>query len=52
MATHWTQRFSRFRASFVRAPRPYPPDTYDRDADRRRASSDLDAIRARFPDHA
>jgi hypothetical protein len=54
MRTEWISRLARaFAAPYkVSAIEIYPAEPADRDADRRRMRSDLDAIRVRFPDHA
>ena len=55
MTQHWTSRMShsarRWGRVFRTAPRAGSAGHLD-DADARRARADLDAIRARFPDHA
>ena len=39
-------------ANWLRAPQPRSGEWGESDADARRARMDLDAVRARFPDHA
>ncbi|ABK70532.1 hypothetical protein LI99_05185 [Mycolicibacterium smegmatis] len=48
MRKNWLSRLS---VKYRRAYQPHPR-TSARDADARRVHSELDAIRARFPDHA
>jgi hypothetical protein len=54
MAQNWTSRIairaSKWSAGLRTASRP--GGTYENDADARRVRIELDAIRARFPDHA
>jgi hypothetical protein len=53
MAHNWTSRVARRATAFGRVFRPR--DGYgiaDNDADARRMRIEIDAIRARFPDHA
>ena len=53
MNQHWTSRMGRKAQALGRvfrtSPRPYG---HEDDADARRMRVELDAIRARFPDHA
>jgi hypothetical protein len=54
MSTEWISRLARacvalYKASAIEI---YPAEPADRDADRRRIRSELEAIRVRFPDHA
>ncbi|WP_197040175.1 hypothetical protein [Mycobacterium sp. URHB0044] len=54
MAQNWTSRATRKASKWGRVFRPNPRlgGYSENDADARRIRSDLDAIRARFPDHA
>ena len=54
MAPHWTSRMTRKARELGRVYRNSPRigDYVAEDSDRRRIRNDLDAIRARFPDHA
>jgi hypothetical protein len=54
MAQHWTSRVARKTSDLARVFRNSPRigDFVAEDADVRRARAELDAIRARFPDHA
>ncbi|MBJ7336234.1 hypothetical protein [Mycolicibacterium sp.] len=54
MAQHWTSRMTRRAREMGRVFRaePHPRGRLEIDADARRLRSELDAIRARFPDHA
>jgi len=51
MSKNWLPRMASV-ATWLRTPQPRSGERGDRDADSRRARADLDAIRARFPDHA
>ena len=50
MATNWIPRIARGCSEWLRTPQPRSGERTD-DADWRRGRVDLDAIRARFPDH-
>jgi hypothetical protein len=52
MAQHWTSRVTRKAREMGRVFRTNEGQSYVEDADARRLRSELDAIRARFPDHA
>ncbi|GLP76475.1 hypothetical protein TUM20983_35850 [Mycobacterium antarcticum] len=53
MALHWTSRVTHKARDMSRVFRSNrPPSSFADDADARRMRSELDAIRARFPDHA
>ncbi|WP_173007887.1 hypothetical protein [Mycolicibacterium sp. P1-18] len=54
MAQHWTSRMTRKARELGRVYRNSPRigDFVSEDSDSRRVRNDLDAIRARFPDHA
>lgn len=54
MAQHWTSRMTRKARELSRVYRNSPRigDFVAEDSDSRRIRNDLDAIRARFPDHA
>jgi hypothetical protein len=56
MAQHWTSRMThsahKLGRVFRTTPRAAGSAGHADDADARRMSADLDAIRARFPDHA
>jgi hypothetical protein len=52
MAQHWTSRVTRKAREMGRALRSDQRQSYYEDADARRMRNELDAIRARFPDHA
>jgi hypothetical protein len=52
MAAHWTSRVGRKAREMGRAFRAEQQQSHYEDADVRRMRSDLEAIRARFPDHA
>lgn len=56
MAHQWTSRMTtsarRMGRVFRTVPRPAGSAGYADDADLRRSRADLDAVRARFPDHA
>ncbi|MDT5107100.1 MAG: hypothetical protein QOI25_4613 [Mycobacterium sp.] len=53
MAQNWTSRMTRKASEFGRVFRiPPPGGNVESDADARRMRIELDAIRARFPDHA
>lgn len=54
MKKNWTSRVARSTRSLGRVFRtePYPRRSAEIDADARRMRNELDAIRARFPDHA
>jgi hypothetical protein len=54
MAQHWTSRMTRKAREMGRVFRTQAPTrgSFDADADARRMRIELDAIRARFPDHA
>lgn len=54
MAQHWTSRVARKAREIGRVFRNSPRigDFVAEDSDLRRMRSELDAIRARFPDHA
>lgn len=54
MAQHWTSRMTRKARELSRIYRNSPRigDFVAEDSDSRRIRNDLDAIRARFPDHA
>ncbi|MGH3644527.1 MAG: hypothetical protein ACRDUX_36550 [Mycobacterium sp.] len=54
MAQHWTSRMTRKVRGMGRVFRaqPGPRGSFEIDADARRMRIELDAIRARFPDHA
>jgi hypothetical protein len=54
MAQNWTSRMTRKASTFGRVFRvpSRPGGNVEKDADARRMRIELDAIRARFPDHA
>lgn len=54
MAQHWTSRIPRRARDMARVFRNSPRigDFVAEDSDSRRIRNELDAIRARFPDHA
>lgn len=51
MAHNWTSKMARTAAGIFRT-NPHHAHYGERDADARRLRVELDAIRARFPDHA
>jgi hypothetical protein len=51
MAQNWTSKVARKAAGIFRT-NPRNSHYGERDADARRLRAELDAIRARFPDHA
>jgi hypothetical protein len=52
MAQHWTSKLTRTARELGRVFRSEPRQFHCEDADARRLRSELDAIRARFQDHA
>ena len=52
MAQHWTSRLARKAREMGRVFRTNERQSHFEDADARRIRIELDAIRARFPDHA
>jgi hypothetical protein len=52
MAQHWTSRVARKAREMGRVFRTTERQSHFEDADARRMRIELDAIRARFPDHA